>query len=154
MKTEMVYVKIMWIPYDLVTLEELLRDNQYLRLKGRKRFEEEGKNILNRLMSKEERMVPQDFMKTLSYRDRQRLYKSRLKLTKALPIIHQEMYQLENENDDKIELYTTQKGEFTVGLHMIIDQIDRILRKDDERQQGTGSQALTAPKFYPSGVEL
>ena len=125
----------MWIPYDLVALEELLRDNQYLRLKGIKRFEEEGKNILDRLVSEEERTVPQDinFTKVLSYGDRQRLYEMRLKLTKALPIILQEMCQLENENDDKIELYTTQKGEFTVGLHMIIDQINRILRKDDER---------------------
>ena len=63
----------------------------------------------------------------------QRLYERRLKLTKALLIMLQEMCQLENENDDKIELYTTQKSEFTVGLHMIIDQIDSILRKDDER---------------------
>ena len=125
----------MWIPYDLVALEELLRDNQYLRLKGIKRFEEEGKNTLNRLVSEEERTVPQDinFRKVLSYGDRQRLYKRRLKLTKALPIILQEICQLENDNDDKIELYTTQKGKFTVGLHMIIDQINRILRKDDER---------------------
>ena len=132
---EMVCVKIMWIPYDLVVLEELLRDNQYLRLKGIKRFEEEGENILDRLVSEEERTVPQDinFTKVLSYGDRQRLYERRLKLTKALPIILQEMHQLENENDDKIELYTTQKGEFTVGLCMIIDQINRILRKDDER---------------------
>ena len=45
----------------------------------------------------------------------------------------QEMCQLENENDDKIELYTTQKSQFTAGLRIIIDQIDRILRKDDER---------------------
>ena len=114
---------------------ELLRDNQYLTLKGIKRFEEEGENILDRLVSEEERTVPQDinFIKVLSYGDRQRLYERRLKLTKALPIILQEMCQLENENDDKIELYTTQKSEFTVGLHMIIDQIDRILRKDDER---------------------
>ena len=114
---------------------ELLRDNQYLTLKGSKRFEEEGENILDRLVSEEERTVPQDinFIKVLSYGDRQRLYERRLKLTKALPIILQEMCQLENENDDKIELYTTQKSEFTVGLHMIIDQIDRILRKDDER---------------------
>ena len=86
-------------------------------------------------MSEEERMVPPDidFTETLNCEDRQRLYRRRLKLTKALPIIHQEMYQLENENDDKIELKTTQKGEFTAGLCMIIDQIDRILRKDDER---------------------
>ena len=109
--------------------------DQYLRLKGIKRFEEEGENILDRLLSKEERTVPQDinFTKVLSYGDRQRLYKRRLKITKALPIILQEICQLENENDDKIELYTTQKGEFTVSLRMIIDQIDRILRKDDKR---------------------
>ena len=98
---EMVCVKIMWIPYDLVALEELLRDNQYLRLKGIKRFEEEGENILDRLVSEEERTVPQDidFIKVLSYGDRKRFYESRLKLTKALPIILQEMCQLENEND-------------------------------------------------------
>ena len=132
---EMVCVKIMWIPYDLVALEELLRDNQYLRLKGIKRFEEGGENILDRLVSEEERTVPQDinFTEVLSYEDRQRLYERRLKLTKALPIILQEMCQLENESDDKNELYTTQKSEFTAGLHMIIDQIDKILRKDDER---------------------
>ena len=77
-----------------------------------------------------------------------------MKLTKALPIILQEMCQLENENDDKIELYTTQKSEFTVGLRMIIDQIDRILRKDDKRRQRAGLQILRAPKLYPSGVDL
>ena len=98
----MVCVKILWIPYDLVALEESLRDNQYLRLMGIKRFEEEGKNILNELVSEEERTVPQDIDVTtiLSYRDRQRLYERRLKLTKALPIIQQEMCQLENENED------------------------------------------------------
>ena len=129
----MVFVKIMWIPYDLVTLEELLRDNQYLRLKGIKRFKEKGENILNRLVTEE--MMPKDidFMKTLNYGDRQILYERRLKLTKALPTIHQEMYKLENENDGKIELHTAQKSEFTTGLHMIIDKIDRILIKDDER---------------------
>ena len=153
---EMVCVKIMWIPYDLVALEELLRDNQELRLKGIKTFEEEGKNILDRLVSEGERAVPQDinFTKVLSYGDRQRLYERRLKLTKALPIMLQEMCQLENENDDKIELYTTQKSEFTAGLCMIIDQIDRILRKHDERRQRAGLQILRAPKFYPSGVDL
>ena len=116
-------------------MEELLRDNQYLRLKGIKRFEEEGKNILNKLVSEEERTVLQDIDVTtiLSYGDRQRLYERRLKLTKALPIIQQEICQLENENEDKISLYITQNGEFTAGLHMLIDQIDRILRKDDER---------------------
>ena len=67
----MVCVKIFWTLYDLVVLEELLRDNQYLRLKGIKRFEEEGKNILNKLVSEEERTVPQgiDFTTILSYRD-------------------------------------------------------------------------------------
>ena len=132
---EMVCVKILWILYDLVVLEELLKDNQYLRLKGIKRFKEKGENILNKLVSEEERMVPQDkdFATILSYEDRQKLYERRLKLTKVLPIIQQEMCQLENENEDKILLYITQKGEFTAGLRMLIDQIDRFLRKDDER---------------------
>ena len=153
---EMVCVKILLIPYNLVALEELLRDNQYLRLKGIKRFEEEGENILNKLVSEEESMVPQDidFTTILSYEDKQKLYERRLKLTKALPIIQQEMCQLENENKDKISLYITQKGEFTTGLHMLIDQIDRFLRKDDERRQGVGLQVLRTPKFYPSGVDL
>ena len=95
---EMVCVKITWISYDLVALEELLRDNQYLRLKGINTFEEEGENILDRLVSEEESAVPQDinFTKVLSYGDRQRLYEGRLKLTKALPIMLQEMCQLEN----------------------------------------------------------
>ena len=135
---EMVCIKLLWIPYNLVVLEELLRDNQYLRLKGIKRFGEEGKNIMNRLVSEEERTLPQDkdFTIILSYEDRQKLYERRLKLTKALPIIQQEMCQLENK--DKILLYITQKGEFTTGLHMLVDQIDRILRKDNEWQQEVG----------------
>ena len=41
-----------------------------------------------------------------------------------------------------------------MGLCIIIDQIDRILRKDDEGQQRAGLQILRAPKFYPSGVDL
>ena len=132
---EMLCIKTLWIPYDLVVLEELLRDNQYLRLKGIKRFGEEGENIMSRLLSEEERTLPQDidFKTILSYEDRQRLYERRLKLIKALPIMQQEMCQLESENKDKILLYITQKSEFTAGLHMLIDQIDGILRKDDEQ---------------------
>ena len=130
----MVCIKILWIPYDLVVLEALLRDNKYLRLKGIIRFEEEGENM-NRLVSEEKRTLPQDidFTTILSYEDRQKLYERRLKLTKALPIIQQEMCQLKNENKDKILLYITQKGEFTTCLCILIDQIDGILRKDNER---------------------
>ena len=82
---EMLCIKILWIPYDLVVLEELLRDNQYLRLKGIKRFKEEGENIMSRLASEEERTLPQaiEFKTILSYKDRQRLYERRLKLTKG-----------------------------------------------------------------------
>ena len=54
-KKEMVCVKIMWTPYNLITLEEVLRNNQYLRLKGIKTFEEEGENIMDGLVSIEER---------------------------------------------------------------------------------------------------
>ena len=77
-----------------------------------------------------------------------------MKLTKALPIIQQEMCQLEYENEDKILLYITQKGEFTTGLHMLIDRIDGFLRKDNERRQGVGLQVLRTLKLYPSGVDL
>ena len=132
---EMVCIKLLWIPFNLVVLGELLRDNQYLRLKGIKRFEEEGENIMNRLVSEEERTLHQDidFKTILSYEDRQKLYERRLKVTKALPIIQQEMCQLECENEDKISFYITQKCEFTAGLQMLIDQINRILRKDHEQ---------------------
>ena len=54
-KKEMVCMKIMWTPYNLTNLEEVLRNNQYLRLKGIKTFEEEGENIMDRLVSIEER---------------------------------------------------------------------------------------------------
>ena len=72
----MVCVKILWTPYNSVVLEELLRNKQYLRLKGISRFEEEGENIMNRLVSTEERLLPQgiDFRKLLNYEARQKLY--------------------------------------------------------------------------------
>ena len=71
-----------------------------------------------------------------------------------MPIIQQEICQLENGNEDKISLYITQKSEFTAGLRMLIDQIDRILRKDNEWRQEVGLQMLRTLKFYPSGVDL
>ena len=120
---EMVYVRILWTPYDLVSLEECLRNNQYLRLKGINSFEEKGKNIINRLVSIEERTLLM----------RQKLYERRLKLTKALPIMLRELSQLEDKNQDQTELYIKQKSEFTVGIHILIDQIDNILRRDDQR---------------------
>ena len=51
--------------YDLVALKELLRDNQYLRLKSIRSFEEEGEKILNELVSEEERLAPQDIDYTM-----------------------------------------------------------------------------------------
>ena len=86
---EVVCVKTLWTPYNLVALEELLRNNQYLRLKGIKSFEEEGEAISNKLVNIEERNLPEgiDFGRMLNYTARQKLYKRRLKLTKALTII-------------------------------------------------------------------
>ena len=74
---EMMCVRTMWTPYNLVALKELLRSNQYPRLKCIKRFEEEGENIMNRLISIEERSLPKgiDFRKILNYEARQKLYK-------------------------------------------------------------------------------
>ena len=99
-----------------------------MRLKGIKSFEEESKAILNKLASIEERKLPEgiDFRRILNYPARQKLYERRLKLTKALTIIRKEM---EEENQDQVTLYTTQKAEFTAGLQMIIDQIDSVLQR-------------------------
>ena len=101
---EMVCVRTMWTPYNLVALKELLRDDQYLRLKGIKRFEEEGENIMKRLVSIEERSLPKgiDFRKILNYEARQKLYEGRLKMTKAIPIILREITALEDKNQDQI----------------------------------------------------
>ena len=130
----MVCVRLLWAPYDLVSLEECLRNNQYLRLKGISSFEEEGENILNRLVSIEERTLLKgiDSSTCLNYEMGQNLYERRLKLTKALPIMLRELSQLEDKNPDQIELYIKQKSEFTAGTRMLMDQIDNILRRDDQ----------------------
>ena len=152
----MVCVKILCAPYDLVSLEECLRNNQYLRLKGISSFEEEGENILNRLVSIEERTLLKgiDSRTCLNYKTRQNLYERRLKLTKALPIMLRELSHLEDENPDQVELYIKQKSEFTVGTCMLIDQIDNILRRDDQLRQTMGFQAVKSPKFYQSSEQL
>ena len=108
---KMVFVRILWAPYNLVSLEECFRNNQYLRLKRISSFEEEGENILNRLVSTEERTLLKgiDSRTCLNYEMRQKLYERRLKLTKALPIILRELSQLEDENPDQIELYITNR---------------------------------------------
>ena len=153
---KMVCVRILWTPYDLVSLEECLRNNQYLGLKGISSFEEEEENIINRLVNPEERTLLKgiDSRTCLNYEMRQKLHKRRLKLTKALPIMLRELSQLEDENPDQIELYIKQKSEFTAVIHMLIDQIDNILRRDDKSRQTMGFQALKSTKFYPSSEEL
>ena len=47
----------MWIPYDLKLLEDTLRNEEYLRIKGINTFEE-GKNIMKRLITEEEATLP------------------------------------------------------------------------------------------------
>ena len=114
---EMECVRMLWAPYNLVSLEECFRNNQYLRLKGISSFEGEGENILNRLVRIEERTLLKgiDSRKCLNYKTRQKLYERRLKLTKALPIMLRELSQLEDKNPDQMELYIKQKSEFTAG---------------------------------------
>ena len=74
-----------------------------------------------------------NFRTALTYENRQKLYEKRLKLAKAFPIIQHEMSELESENESKISLYITQKSEFTASLHMLIDQIDSIPRRDNSQ---------------------
>ena len=134
-ETELLCMRILWIPYNLNQLEELLKEDHHLRWKDITRFEEEGENLMDRLVSREERIIPKDmnFRTALTYENRQKLYKKRLKLTKALPIIQHEMLGLESENESKISLYITQKSKFMASLHMLIDQIDSILRRDNSQ---------------------
>ena len=49
-------------------------------------------------------------------------------------------------------LYITQKIEFTAGLHMLIDQIDSVLQKDNECQKAMGFQTVKTPRFYLTGT--
>ena len=139
----------MWTPYNLVALKELLRNDQYLRLKGIRRFDEEGENIMNRLVSIEERSLPKgmDFRKILNYEARQKLYERRLKMTKVISIMLREITALEDENQDQISLYITQRKEFTAGLCMLIDQMDSVLQKDNECCKATGFQTVKTPKI-------
>ena len=90
---ELLCMRILWIPYNLNQLEELFKEDHYLRWKGIMRFEEEGENLMDRLVSREERIIPKDmnFRTALTYENRQKLYEKRLKLTKALPVIQYEM---------------------------------------------------------------
>ena len=76
------------------------------------RFEEKGENLMDRLVSREERAIPKDmnFRTALTYENRQKLYQKRLKLTKALPIIQHEMSELESENESKISLYINRRA--------------------------------------------
>ena len=152
----MVCVRTMWTPYNQVALKELLRNDQYLRPKGIKRFEEEGENIMNRLLSIEERSLLKciDFRKILNYEARQKLYERRLKMTKAIPIMLREITALEDENQDQISLYITQNTEFTAGLYMLTDQIDSVLQKDNKCHQAMGFQTVKTPKFYLTGTQL
>ena len=66
----------MWISYDLRLLEDTLRNEQYLRIIGLSMFEEEGKNIMMRLISEDDATLPidRDYNPTLPYDDRKRLY--------------------------------------------------------------------------------
>ena len=56
-ETELLCMQILWIPYNLNQLEELLKEDHYLRWKGIMRFEEEGENLMDRLVSREERII-------------------------------------------------------------------------------------------------
>ena len=65
-----------------------------------------------------------------------------------------EITALEDENQDQISLYITQKTEITAGLCMLIDQTDSVLQKDDECQKAMGFQTVKTLKFYPTGTQL
>ena len=98
---------MMWISYDLKLLEDTLRNEQYLRIKGISTFEEEDKNIMKRLITRKEATLPMDidYSQRLPHDDRKRLYMRCLKLVKAQPLIQGEMAKLEEENTQRLDLY-------------------------------------------------
>ena len=130
-------MKTLWTPYNLVALEELLRNNQYLILKGIKSFKEEGEAILNKLVSIEERKLLEgiDFRRMLNYPARQKLYERRLN-PRPGHIIY----------DPKCRVYS--------GLWMIIDQIDSVLQRDDKHHKDMGFQVVKSQTFYPTSIQL
>ena len=134
---EVICMKTLWTPYNLVALEELLRNNQYLILKGIKSFKEEGEAILNKLVSIEERKLLEgiDFRRMLNYPARQKLYERRLN-SRPGHIIY----------DPKCRVYS--------GLWMIIDQIDSVLQRDDKHHKDMGFQVVKSQTFYPTSIQL
>ena len=64
------------------------------------------------------------------------------------------MEHLEEENQDQVMLYMTQRAEFTAGLGMIIDQIDSVLWRHDKHCKDMGFQVLKSPTFYPTSIQL
>ena len=41
-----------------------------------------------------------------------------------------------------------------MGIHILVDQIDSVFKRDNECQQMRGFQAIKTPKFYPSHEQL
>ena len=63
-----------------------------------------------------------------------------------------EITALEDESQDQISLYITQKTEITAGLHLLIDQRDSVLQKDCHKAMGF--KTVKTPKFYLTGTKL
>ena len=61
---------------------------------------------------------------------------------------------LEDKNQDQISTYTSQKAEFTESLHGLLDQIDDILKRDDEHHIAMELEPIKMPRFYPSDTQL
>ena len=75
-------------------------------------------------------------------------------MTKVIPIMLRGIIALEDENQDQILLYITQKTEFTAVLYMLMDQIDSVLQKDAECHKAMGFQTVKTPKFYLTSTQL
>ena len=58
-----------------------------------------------------------------------------LKLVKALPLIQGKMAKLEEENPQRLDLYIKQKCGYLAGIRIILEEVDEVLQRDDEKQQ-------------------
>ena len=109
--------------------------------------------LLNQNTTEERKLLKGiDFGRILNYPTRQKLYERRLKLTKVLTIVWKEMEHLEEENQDQITLYMTQKAVYS--RFMDDNRPNSVLWRDDKHHKDMGFQAVKSPTFYPTSIQL
>ena len=64
------------------------------------------------------------------------------------------MTKLEEENPEKLNLYVKQKCRYLAVIQILLEEVDKVLQRDDERQQEENKSPIRTPAYYPSKEEL